>query len=267
MSKLDPHLRSVIDAYFGAMNSRNESAFTACLAKEIVFFGSMSGVQIKGIDALRGMFLALGDKFPDLMQNPLRTFGTGPEVAVLVDLAFGEDATQGMWIFRFDPAGRAERISALYDPQPFQIKKARGVLHPSLKSEEEDPPLALDPPLQAAMDQFFETFNAGDEDAHMSLFAPDVVYFGSMSGITSSGVATVRGVFRAAQTSMGVRRLTPLRTFGRRHELAVLLNFRPEDSEGPMAEGVWAFRFDEQALIARISLLWNPAFFTKKLST
>ena len=148
-------------------------------------------------------------------------------------------------------------------PHPERLKRVRGGTLPGVRLEEAFPPAALDPAIQQTLDAYFTTFNAGDEEGHMHLFDPDVAFFGSMSRIDSFGHATVRGVFHAARTSMGVHHLSPAKTYGRRHELAVLVSFTAEDSAVPPAEGVWAFRFSEKALIDRLSVLWNPAYFPK----
>jgi hypothetical protein len=257
MTPLDPQLRSAIDAYFEAMNARDEAAFASGLAEGIVFFGSMGGVRIQGVDAARGMFQALGERFPGLRQEPGRTFGPGPEVAVQVDLSVGEDRGEGIWIFRFDGRGRIERVSALYDPRPFQIKRARAGAGGA------PPEPGPDTPERRVVEAYFATFNSGDEEAHMRLFDPEVHFFGSLSRIDSAGLATVRGVHHAARASMGVQRLELTALHGRRQEVAALLRFTAGGA-GPSAEGVWAFRINGKGLIERLSALWNPAFLPRR---
>ncbi len=255
MPPLDPQLRSAIDAYFGAMNARDEAAFAAGLAEDITFFGSMAGVRIQGLDAVRGMFQALGERFPGLRQEPGRSFGPGPEVAVAVDITVDTDRGEGIWVFRFNGSGRIERVSALYDPRPFQIRRARA----DAEAGGEPPEPGSDSPERRVVETYFATFNSGDEEAHMGLFDPEVHFFGSLSRIDSAGLATIRGVHHGVRSSMGVQRLELTALYGRRQEVAALLSFTAGGA-GPSAEGVWAFRINGKGLIDRLSTLWNPAF-------
>jgi hypothetical protein len=216
----------------------------------------MSGVPIHGVDALRGMYQALGSRFPGLRQEPGETWGSGPEVAVAVDIAFEGEAQPGMWIFRFDPAGRIQRVSALYDPRPIQLK---GSPNPAAGGPAWAgvPGGDLDPVPRQALEAYFETYNAGDEEGHLALFHPEVAFHGSMTRLDTTGIATVRGVHRAAKETMKVSRLEPLRIFGRRQELAVLAAFAPGNPPGPAIRGVWAFRLDPAGRIDQLSVLWN----------
>ncbi len=260
----DPRIQTTIEAYFCAVSEGDEEAFAACLRPDILFFGSMGGTQLRGIDPLRGAFRALRERFPSLSQRAARTFGEGPEIAVLVDLSFGMDpGMQGLWIFRFDAEARVERLSALWDPQRVQLRKARWDLDPEVDFTTG----SMDPALQSVMDNYFETFNQGDEGRHVSLYSPEVAYFGSVSRMTAAGIATMRGVFRGARESFGIRRLTPTHYFGRRQEVAVLVKIAGAGAGGPETpetEGVWGFRFDDHLRIERMSVLWNASDFLRR---
>ncbi|MBK8727763.1 MAG: nuclear transport factor 2 family protein [Holophagaceae bacterium] len=264
MSPLDPQFQTRLDAFFRAYEGEDREALVACFAEDAVYFGSMMGVELKGREACRSLFEAASGAYPGLRLRPGRIFGTGPELAMLVDLRVGDDLLEGVFAFRFDAGGEIERLSVIFDPQPFQLKRARGGGPAGVPLAEAFPPLPLDAPVQQALESYVATFNAGDEEAHMALFDPEVRFFGSMSRIDSGGLSTVRGVFHAARSSMGVRRLTALRTYGRRKELALRLAFAAEDAAGPPAEGIWIFGLSDEGRIQRLSTLWTPTFLPRR---
>ncbi len=255
---LDSHLQATIDTYFRAVSCGDEETFAACLAPEVLFSGSLSAVQGRGHDALRGAYRTLRSHYPDLRQEPYQTFGVGPEVAVLVDLYFDENSRAGhggIWLFHFDSKGRVERLTELWDAQPMLLQGHR------FQAAADLAPAQVEAQILAVLKAYFQTFNAGDEEAHMALFSPEVAYYGSVSRIASAGTATVRGIFRSARDTVGIRRLIPLQVLGRRDQLAVLLTMDKEDAAGSTDQGVWVFRFDDRDRIDGLSVLWNPGAF------
>ena len=83
MTTLDPMFRSVLDAYFAAVNARDEVAMMGLLAPEPVYFGSLGGVTLSGRDPLVGVLRAVGGRWADFRQTPGPTYGHGPEVAMI----------------------------------------------------------------------------------------------------------------------------------------------------------------------------------------
>lgn len=255
MPSLDTRLRSVLDAYFEAVNARDEEGLKVLLSDQPTYFGSLAGVALAGRDALVGVFRAVAGRYADfrIAQGP--TFGLGPEVAMTGTLTADGYVLPTCWVFRFDPAGGLERISTLFDPEPF-LRHRVGADPGGARPEGADAP---DAAAKRVLADYFETFNAGDEEAHLALFHPDVAFHGSMTRLDTSGLATIRGVHRAAKETMKVKRLDCLETFGRRTELAARVSFAPEGAPGAPLEGVWALRLDARHRIDRISILWNPS--------
>ncbi len=255
MTTLDPMLRSVIDAYFAAVNARDEAALLGLLAPDPVYFGSLGGVTLTGRDPMVGLLRAVGGRYADFRQTPGPTYGIGPEVAMIGVLSADGFDVPVCWTFRFDADGRLARVSTLFDPDPFlRHRIGAGPEGPGAEASAQ-----AEAPARQVLDAYFETFNAGDEEAHLRLFHPEVAFHGSMTRLDTTGLATVRGVHRAAKETMKVRRLDPQMTYGRRTELAARVSFSPEGHEGQPLEGVWALRLDPAGLIDRISILWNPS--------
>ncbi|MFN8010771.1 MAG: nuclear transport factor 2 family protein [Holophagaceae bacterium] len=255
MTTLDPMFRSVLDAYFAAVNARDEVAMMGLLAPEPVYFGSLGGVTLSGRDPLVGVLRAVGGRWADFRQTPGPTYGHGPEVAMIGVLSADGYEMPTCWVFRFDPAGRLARVSTLFDPEPFlRHRVGADPLGPRVEDAAGPAAAAL-----AVLDAYFETFNAGDEEAHLRLFHPEAAFHGSMTRLDTTGLATIRGVHRAAKETMKVDRLEVRMTYGRRTELAARVAFSPQGHEGQPLEGVWALRLDPAGLIERISILWNPS--------
>lgn len=255
MTPLDPMFRSVLDAYFAAVNARDEAALRAVLSDEPQYFGSLGAVALSGRDPLVGVLRAVGGRYPDFRQTPGPTYGLGPEVAMIGVLTADGFDLPACWTFRVDAASRLARISTLFDPDPF-LRHRIGV---GPEDPEDEAPAQSGGRERQVLDAYFETFNAGDEEAHLRLFHPEAAFHGSMTRLDTTGLATIRGVHRAAKETMKVMRLDPLMTYGRRTELAVRVAFSPEGHAGQPLEGVWALRLDAAGLIDRISILWNPS--------
>lgn len=254
MAALDAKHRSALDAYFDAVNRQDEAALLALLAAEPVYFGSLAGVALAGRDALVGVLRAVAGRYARFRVTPGPTYGLGPEVAMTGTLSADGYDLPTCWVFRFDASGSLERVSTLFDPEPF--------LRHRVGADPSGPrPAGADGAEAAArrvLKDYFETFNSGDEEAHLALFHADVAFHGSMTRLDTGGLATIRGVHRAAKEAMGVRRLELLEAYGRRTELAARVAFAPEGHAGPPIEGIWALRLDAENRIDRISILWNP---------
>lgn len=255
MAELDARIRAVLDRYVEVVNTRDEEGLRGLLSAEPVYFGSLAGVALTGRDPLLGVLRAVGGHYADFRMAGGPTFGLGPEVAMTGTLTVDGFAVPTCWVFRLDAAGLLERVSTLFDPGPFLNHRIGADPDPGRSGDSTGPEAEA----RRVLDAYFETFNAGDEEAHLRLFHPDVAFHGSMTRLDTTGIATIRGVHRAAKETMKVLRLDPRRCFGRRTELAALVAFAPEGTTGPPIEGVWAVRLDAGHRIDRISILWNPA--------
>ncbi len=112
------------------------------------------------------------------------------------------------------------------------------------------------------LEQYFETFALGQEDAHADLLEPDVRYYGSLSGQVMKGSASTRGVYRGVRNALGVTELRPLKWFGDYPELAVLVQFIGiVNPDGLPVEAVIHFEFSERRRISRLGVFWNPGPF------
>lgn len=255
MAELDAQIRSVLDRYVEVVNARDEEGLRSLLSKEPAYFGSLGGVSLRGRDPLIGVLQAIDGRYADFRITPGTLFGVGPEVAMAGLLHADGFPVPACTLFRLDPEGRLERISTLFDPEPF----LRHRVGADAAAERPEDPAGPDAAARRVLDAYFETFNAGDEEAHLALFHPEVAFHGSMTRLDTTGLATVRGVHRAAKETMKVHRLEPRQVFGRRTELAARVAFAPEGTPGPPIEGIWAVRLDARNLIDRISILWNPS--------
>ncbi len=93
--------------------------------------------------------------------------------------------------------------------------------------------------IKGFVDTYFRTLNERNEDAHVALYDPEVAFFGSVSGLADSGLATVRAILRTAFSTYGVRAVNPRKTFGRWPEFAVVVS-RMGDSALTVTESAMA---------------------------
>jgi hypothetical protein len=231
---LDPRLQASLDAYLRACEWAEEDP-SRWLSPDLHAFDGHTGHSHIGAGAHLSLLRARLEERPGLQAQVLRRFGGGPELALLMDVG-GEEQ---LWAFRFDDEGRVEHISILREGGPGTLAAGCATV----------------------VDGYFRTYNEDDEEGHMALLSPDLLYFGSVSRITSVGLPTARGVFRGARESMGIHRLRTGRWFGRDHDAAVLVKLAKEDPVAPEADGAWIFHFDAAPRVDRLSLLWNPEGF------
>lgn len=235
---LDPALRTTFEACLDALRGGDRAALEACLEPDAETFDPLEGASRAGAAALKA-------RLPDLGLAPLRTYGEGPELAARVRLSGGGREAEGVLAFRFSPEGRVTRLIAFFDPS--RLLPAPGMV--------------LEHQREARVIDYFRTYNAEEEDAHMELLSPSVVYFGAVSRMTAEGIGTARGVFRSAHTRMGLKRFDPVRVLSAGPHAAVLVRIHGARPAGPTEEGLWIFRFDAQDRFDRVSVLWNPGSF------
>lgn len=241
---IDPALQATFEASLEAVRRGDAAGFQAGFTAEAEGFCSLAGA-VAGAGGFGAALSGFRRRLPELEVTPVRTYGEGPELAARLRLGAGGRVAEAVWAFRFDPAGRIERLACLWDPAEL------------LPSD----PAVLPAAAAEAVAAYFRTYNAGDEDAHMALLSPELVYFGSVSRMTAEGIETARGVFRSARSRMGLKRFEALRTFGAGPHLAVRVAIHGEGPAGPTEEGIWVFRLDAQGRFDRVSILWNPGMF------
>jgi ketosteroid isomerase-like protein len=100
---------------------------------------------------------------------------------------------------------------------------------------------------------YFRTFNAGDEPAHLALFHPDVVFFASGSG-DGQGVVAVQGVYHSAKQGLDILEMQPIQVYGLHPEMTVRVEM---SGRARRFEAMLVFRFDEDGIIRRLSVLYN----------
>lgn len=117
------------------------------------------------------------------------------------------------------------------------------------------------------IETYFRTINTGNEAAHVALYDPKVTFFGSVSGLEDSGLATIRAIFRTALSTYGVRGVVPRKTFGLWPEFAVVVEFLGGSDPEPkvLSDGVWYMVLNEAGKVRKVSLLWDGAPFLKML--
>lgn len=241
---LDPALRAAYETCLDAVRLGDRTALAACLGPEAEGFDPLSGQRVGAAD-VASSFAAFAEALPGLEIEPLRTYGEGPELAARARLRAGGREAEGILAFRFDPSNRITRLFALFDPA--RITGA--------------PEAALDHGREGRIVEYFRTYNADDEDAHIALMSPDMVYFGSVSRMTVEGLGTARGVFQSAHSRMGLKRFDPIRLFPGGDHAAALVKVHSARAGGQTEEGIWLFRFDAGHRFDRVSILWNPGAF------
>lgn len=231
---LDHSLQSALDSLLAAYRSGTPSAARFAPGAEVVDSCVDSALPAH----LPGLLRA---KLPGLRVELKRTYGEGPELGALLQFSSGERAVEAAWGLRIDGQGRLERFLSLWDPAEL-LGHGKG---------------GQDPAVKAAVVAYFRTYNDNEEDTHIELLSPKMVYFGSVSRMTGEGRPTGRGVFRGARDHMGLKRLEPLRVFGAGPDLAVRV--RVTGASGRLEEALWLLRLDSQGLFDRVSVLWNPS--------
>ena len=238
---LDPALSAAYEACLDAARRGDRTAMEACLAAEVDGFDPLHG-QRSGAAAVAESFAGLAKAMSGLRISPIRTFGEGPELAARARLGAAGREADGILAFRFNPSNQVTRLIALFDPA-----RLTGA-----------PEAILDHRREGRLIEYFRTYNTDEEDAHMALISPDLIYFGSLSRMTADGLETARGIFRSAHARMGLKRFDPLRLFTGGDHAAVLVQVHGARADGPTEEAVWLFRFDREDRFDRVSILWNP---------
>jgi ketosteroid isomerase-like protein len=241
---LDPTIQSTFETCLDAARRGDEAAFMGCFRPDAEGCATLAG-ELRGPAAFCAALSSLHERLPGLRLEPMRLYGEGPEMAARMRFRVDGKEAEGVFAFRFDPEGRIGRLIALWEPADLL----------------DVDPAPLEPASQAAVEGYFRTYNADDEDAHMALVSPELVYFGAVSRMTVEGIETARGIFRSAHTRMGLKRFDPLRVFGTDRHLTVLVRIHGAGASGPMEEGIWVFRLDERRRFDRVSVLWNPGTF------
>ncbi|HJU84518.1 MAG TPA: nuclear transport factor 2 family protein [Holophagaceae bacterium] len=235
---LDPGINVALQAFLQACETGDESPLAPHLASEVDSFDGWTGRRHRSPSSLGLVMRRWRERLPGLRCSLAATYGEGPEIVARVELGSPVGDIPSLWAFRFNGAGRVERLGLYLDQGP-----------------------ALEPGCVATLEAYARTFNEDQEDAHMALLSPEVLYFGSVSRMTAVGIPTARGVFRGAREVMGVHRFDLQRVFGRGRDAAVLIRLVRERPVPNEAEGVLVFRFGPAAEVEQISILWNPAGF------
>lgn len=257
---MDPNLQGFLDSYFTSFNAGNEVAHKALWGPEMGYFGSSLRTTVHGIGSLQGVWKAIRDGVGIRRITPVRTFGTAPEFGVLVHFQGDGDepAVNAVMVFQVDGANLIKRLGVHWDPGSFlKAKEYPGRTIPPRESLSDK-----DPRVQATLRAYFGSFNAGDEAGHSALLDPNLGFFGSLSGVQSEGRASALGVFRSARGALGIGRLTPLSCFGDWPEMSVLVELAQADGRGAV-EVLIVFQFDEEGLIRRLAILWDPLPYLK----
>lgn len=241
---LDPAIRTTFEACLAAVRNGEGAAFQACFRGDADGYSSLAG-ELNSPAAFRAALMGLNGRVIGVRIEATRTYGEGPEMAARMRLSANGRESEGIFAFRFDPEGRIARLIALWEPATLL-----GVAQAPLPPGTED-----------SVQTYFRTYNDDDEDAHMALLSPRLVYFGSVSRMTVEGIETARGIFRSARERMGLKRFEPIRIFHAGPHLAVLARIHGLGAGGPTEEGVWIFRVDGEGRFDRVSVLWNPGTF------
>lgn len=264
MQSMEPATQHFLDEYFRSFNAGDEAAHRDLWGPDLTYFSSTLRTGVQGLATLQGVWSAIRDGVGIRTITPLQILGQAPELAVRVRFqgAGGHPSVEAMMVFHFTADHRIARLGVHWDPGTFlRAREQPGLALPARESLEDK-----DPRVQAALDPYFRTFHASDEAGHMALFHPDMTFFGSLSGVESSGRASAMGIFRSAQSTLGIRRLTPKRIFGDWPELSVLLDMATQDGS-TRAEAVYVFQLDEGGIIRRLATLWNPLPYLKELES
>lgn len=245
-------LPPVLQDCLAAANAGDETAYLACLDPEAVFFGGISGTEQAGHPAILGAFRA----GQDLLQRPrftaLRYHGDDREgaLAMRYTAAGGSGAAlEGLWHLRFGEGGRITRLSLLWNPLALLADPPTGQT------------LSVSPEVQAVLDAYFATFNAGQDAAHLGLMNPEGVFWGSGSAIQAYAGLEGPSILRAARSLFGIARMSPGTGYGK--GLAVGIEGQLHHQDGRLAPCAWVFRLGEDLQLRRLSVLWRPVEFLR----
>lgn len=257
---MDPQIQTRLDAYFRSFNAGDKAGHKALWGPEMLYFGSSLRTTVQGRGSLEGVWKAIREGVGIRTIVPLRFFGNTPELAALVRFSGegGEPMADAVMAFQFDGADLIRRMGVHWDPGAFlKAKEYPGRSIPARERLNDK-----DTRIQATLEAYFRTFNASDETGHGAVFHPDLVFFGSLSGMQSQGRASALGIFRSAHHSLGISRISPKRIFGDWPEISVLAELSQAEGRGAI-DVMLVFQFDEEGLIRRLSILWDPLPFLR----
>lgn len=257
---MEPQIQSRLATYFRTFNAGDEAGHKALWGSEMVYFGSSLRTTVQGRGSLQGVWKAIREGVGVRTITPICFFGNTPELAALVRFAGegGEPTGEAAMVFQFDAFDLIKRIGVHWDPGTFlKTKEYPGRTFPVRERLADK-----DPRVQTTLEAYFRTFNASDEAGHAAVFHPDLVFFGSLSGMQSQGRASALGIFRSAHHSLGITRISPKRVFGDWPELSVLAELSQAEGRGAIDVMV-VFQCDDEGMIRRLSILWDPLPFLR----
>ncbi len=120
--QLDAATGAAVEAYFRTYNENDEEAHMALASPRLTYFGSVSRMTAEGLETARGIFRSAHDRMGLVRLDPIRIFGTGPHLAVLVRIhgvGAGGPMEEGVWVFHMEPQRRFDRVSVLWNPGTF----------------------------------------------------------------------------------------------------------------------------------------------------
>lgn len=255
---MSPQLEKVLETYFRTFNSGDEAGHRALWGPEMTYFGSSLRTTVQGLASLQGVWSAIREGIGIKTITPQRYFGDAPELAALVRFGGvdGHPSQNAVMVFRFDADLLLKRIGVHWDPVSF----LRAREYPDDPIANRETLTTKDPRVQASVETFIRTFNAGNERENAQVLHPDLVYFGSLTSVECLGRASALGVFRASRNSLGIVRIVPKRYFGDWPEMSILMELSTESGQRTV-EVMDVLQFDEDGLIRRLATLWNPLQF------
>lgn len=246
-ASMTPGARATLDAVVNSFLTGDEAAFATCFNPDVLWFGTLTGTDVRGIGALRGVLRAFRDVAKPRALRSLRLFGVPPAVAMLGEFDVDEGVMEVVQVLRFGADRRIARGHSIVDPRPL-------LMGPRPKAP------GPDAPALARVHAFFRAYEAGDLAALVAMAAPRLEYLGTQEGLTEEGLAAVIHRFVEARTKGGIERLVPLKYYGMGPQAAVLTAFQGPGGR-PSAEGILHFRFDEALRVTHFSVTWDPADF------
>lgn len=241
---IPPTLRACLEA----AHAGDEAGYLACVGEDTVFYGGITGLEHMGIGAILGAFRA----GQDLLRRPairgLDYYGDAVEGALRVRYTAFEGrgpSLEGFWHVRFSPEGRIQGLALIWNPSALLA----------------DPPsqetLHLPEGHRTTLEAYFQTFNEGQDGAHLALLDPAVTLWGSGSHVQAQGISDSWTFLKAARTVFHVHRIEPREWFGKGSRVAVVghLLGGPESRATPAA---WIFHLGPDHRIRHLSVLWRP---------
>lgn len=119
---LDAATAAMVETYFRTYNADDEAAHMTLASPDLVYFGAVSRMTAEGLETARGIFRSAHDRMGLKRLDPMRLFGAGAHLAVLVRIhgaGAGGPTEEGVWVFRTDGEGRFDRVSVLWNPGTF----------------------------------------------------------------------------------------------------------------------------------------------------